>query len=102
MSSGFGSTVQRVDRTQVAGWSGWTVARTEGLPAATALWDWLTGRERMWLRPNPEAIQFGEGGPLADEPALLITITGFGEPDRLTRRNWRTRLIRFDWTTQGA
>lgn len=102
VSSGFGSTVQRVDRTQVAGWSGWTVVRTEGLPAATALWDWLTGRERIWLRPNPETVQFGEGGPLADEPALLIATTGLGEPERLTRRNWRTRLVRFDWTTQGA
>ena len=98
-SGGLGDTVQRVDRTQVAGYRSWWEVETDTPDDEATVIGWLTDPDRpaLWLRPHPE--QPFVGGPIG-LAALLTAVETTPAPERLVQAARTMRRIKWDWITQ--
>ena len=100
-SGGLGDTVQRVDRTQVAGYRSWWEVETDTPDDEATVIGWLTDPDRpaLWLRPHPE--QPFVGGPIG-LAALLTAVETAPAPERLVQAARTMRRIKWEWITQEA
>ena len=98
-SGGLGDTVQRVDRTQVAGYRSWWEVETDTPDDEATVIGWLTDPDRpaLWLRPHPERPFVG--GPIG-LAALLTAVETAPAPERWVQAAMTPRRIKWDWITQ--
>ena len=100
-SGGLGDTVQRIDRTPVAGYRSWWEVETDTPDDEATVIGWLTDPDRpaLWLRPHPE--QPFVGGPIG-LAALLTAVETAPAPERLVQAARTMRRIKWEWITQEA
>ena len=98
-SGGLGDTVQRIDRTPVAGYRSWWEVETDTPDDEATVIGWLTDPDRpaLWLRPHPERPFVG--GPIG-LAALLTAVEAVPTPERLVQAAMTPRHIKWDFITQ--